>query len=73
MSQAVAHSAEAPALAPPQPAVGKDRISLDEPPKAEGRIDRRTEIALALAILVPTMVAYGAITFGAYHAVNALT
>ena len=72
MSEGVAYGADAPALSRSQPAYGEGRIRYEEPPKAEESIERGTEIALASAIFVPVIAAYGAAAYGMYRAVSAL-
>ena len=72
MSEGVARDVDAPALSRSQPAYGDGRISFEEPPKAEGHLDRGTEMTLAFAIVVPVFAAYGAAAYGIYRAASAL-
>ena len=72
MSEGVAYGTDAPALSRSQPAYGEGRISYEAPPKAEEHLDRGTEMALALAIIVPVFAAYGAAAYGIYRAASAL-
>lgn len=70
MSEGVAYGAHAPAPSRSQPAYGEGRLSYEEPPKAEEHLDSRTEIALALAIFMPAIAAYGAVAYGIYRAAS---
>ena len=70
MSEGVAYSADAPAVSRRQPAYGDSRIRFEEPPKPEESIHRGTELALASAIFVPVIAAYGASAYGIYRAVS---
>jgi hypothetical protein len=72
MSEGVAHGGELPALNRSQPAYGDARFSYEEPPKAAEHLDGRAEIALAAAIVVPVIAAYGALAFALYRGATAL-
>ena len=72
MSEGVAYGADALAPSRSQPAYGEGRLSYEEPPKPEEHLTGGSEIALALAIVVPVITAYSAIAFGLYRAVSAL-
>ena len=71
MSEGVAVSADAVALSPSQPAYGDGRLTYEQPPKAREHSDE-ADIALAFAIFVPVIAAYGAIAYGIYRAASAL-
>ena len=67
MSEVVAHGADVPAPSHVKPAHGERRTI---PRKTEGQ---KSQIWLALAILVPAIAAYVAILFGLYEALRALS
>jgi hypothetical protein len=68
MSEGVAHGGELPALDRRQPAYGDARLGYEDPPKAEEHLDGGAEIALAVAIVVPVIAAYGALAYALYRA-----
>jgi hypothetical protein len=72
MSEGVVHGAELPAPNRSQPAYGDARFSYEQPPKAEEHLDGRAEIALAVAIVVPVIAAYGALAYALHRAAGAL-
>ena len=72
MSEGVAHGGDLPALNRNEPAYGDARFSYVDPPKAEEHLDGRAEIALAVAIVVPVIAAYGALAYALYRAASAL-
>jgi hypothetical protein len=72
MSEGVAYGATAPASSRSQPVYGDGRLSYEEPPKAKEHLDRRHEVAVAMAIFVPVIAAYGALAFGLYRAIGGL-
>jgi hypothetical protein len=68
MSEGVAYGATAPAPSRSQPAYGDGRLGYEEPPKAEEHLNGGAEMALAFAIVVPVIAAYGAAAYGVYRA-----
>jgi hypothetical protein len=72
MSEGVAYGAHAPAHSRSQPAYGEGRLSYEEPPKAQEHLNGGAETALAFAIFVPVIAAYGAIAYGIYRAASGL-
>ena len=72
MSEVVAVGADAAALSPSRPAYGEGRLGYEEPPTARERSDDGADIALAFAIFVPVIAAYGAVAYGIYRAASAL-
>ena len=70
----LAYSEQLPVPRRPGPAFGQ----VGPPPEIEatkegaGPLDRRTEVVLGLAIVIPVVAAYGAIAYGLYHAAGAI-
>ena len=72
MSQGVAYGADTPAPIRTQPAFGEGRLSYEKPPNAEEHPHGGTDIALAFAIFLPVIAAYGTAAYGIYRAASAL-
>ena len=72
MSEGVAYGADVSATIRSQPAFGEGRLSYEEPPKADEHLNDGAEIALAFAIFVPVIAAYGTAAYGIYRAASAL-
>ena len=72
MSEGVAYVADATTPIPTQPAFGEGRLSYEKPPKAGEHFNDGAQSALAFAIFVPVIAAYGAAAYGIYRAASAL-
>jgi len=71
MSEGLAHGESAPAT--DEPVYGDGRLSYEVPAASADHLDGRTGVALALAIFVPVMAAYGAAVYAAYRVADALS
>ena len=70
MSEGLAYGGSAPAAG--EPVYGDGRLGFEAPAKSEETLQRRTEVALAVAIFVPALAAYGAVAYAVYRAASAL-
>jgi hypothetical protein len=70
MSEGLAYGGSAPA--PGEPVYGDGRLGFEAPAKSKETLERPTEIALAVAIFVPALAAYGVVAYAVYRAASAL-
>lgn len=55
-----------------RPAYGESRLTHAPERESEGTLDRRTELGLGVAIVVPVVAAYAAITYALYVLLGAV-
>ena len=72
MSEGLAHDEQPTASSRSRPAYGEGGLAYEPRQEVEEGLERSTHWALAVAIVTPVLVAYGAVVYGVYRAARAI-